>query len=61
MKFSALNVNFKGLDFLGSRKPAQQDIKERYPRKNHYFTAVGQSFVKTAADRHGHAVYHDKH
>jgi len=29
--------------------------------KSHYFTAVGQSFVKTVADRHGHANYHNKH
>jgi len=29
MKFSALNV-----DFLGSRKPAHEGIKERYPRKS---------------------------
>jgi len=36
MKFSALNVDFDGpsLDFLGSRKPAHEDIKERYPRKS---------------------------
>ena len=27
------------------------------PPKSPYFTAVGQSFVKTVADRHGHAVY----
>ena len=35
MKFSALNVDFEGpsLDFLGSRKPATESIKERYPRK----------------------------
>jgi len=35
MKFSALNVDFDGpsLDFLGSRKPAHEGIKERYPRK----------------------------
>ena len=61
--FSILNVNFDGLslDFLGSRKPAHEGIKERYTRKNRHFTAVGQSFVKTVADRHGHAVYHNKH
>jgi len=37
MKFSALNVDFDGpsLDFLGSRKPAHEGIKERYPRKSH--------------------------
>jgi len=34
-KFSALNVDFNGtsLDLLGSRKPAHEDIKERYPLK----------------------------
>jgi len=54
MKFSALNVDFDGLiiDFLGSRKPAQEGIKERHLRKSRYFTVVGQSFVKTVADRH---------
>jgi len=62
-KFSALNVDFDGpvLDFLGSRKPAHEDIKQRHPRKSRYFTVVGQSFVKTVADRHGHAAYHNKH
>jgi len=36
MKFLALNVNFDGLslDFLGSRKPAHKNIKERYPSKS---------------------------
>ena len=36
MKFSALNVDFDGpsLDFLRSRKPAQEGIKERHPRKS---------------------------
>ena len=36
MKFSALNVDFDGpsLDFLGSRKPAHEGIKERYARKS---------------------------
>jgi len=36
MKFSALNVDFDGLslDFLGSRKPAHEGIKQRYPRKS---------------------------
>jgi len=63
MKFSALNVDFDGpsLDLLGSRKPAHEGIKEQYPRKNRYFTIVGQSFVKTVADRHVHATYHNKH
>jgi len=58
MKFSALNIDFDGpsLDFLGSRKPAHEGIKVQYPCECGYFTVVGQSFVKTVADRHGHAV-----
>jgi len=41
MKFSALNVDFDSpsLDFLGSRKPAHEGIKERYPRKSRDETA----------------------
>jgi len=63
MEIGAFNADFdiSSLDFLGSRKPAHKGIKERYPRKSHYFTTVGQSFMKTVADRHRHAVYHDKH
>jgi len=47
-KFSALNVDFinPSLVFVDSRKPAHKGIKQRYPRKNHYFTVLGQSFVK---------------
>jgi len=38
MKFSALNVDFSGpsLDFLGSRKPAHEGIKEWYSRKSRF-------------------------
>jgi len=63
IKFSALNVDFDGpsLDFLGLKKHAQEGNKERYPRKSRYFTIVSQSFVKTVADRHGHAAYLNKH
>jgi len=63
VKFSALNIDFGGpsLDFLGSRKPVHEFIKERYPCKSCYITVVGQSFVKTVTDRHGHAAYHNKH
>ena len=63
MKFSALNVDFDGpsLDFLGSMKPAHDGVKEQYPRRSLYFTVVGQSFVKTVADRHVHVAYHNKH
>jgi len=37
MTFSALNVDYDGpsLDFLGSRKPAHEGIKEWYPCKSH--------------------------
>jgi len=44
MKFLALNVGFDGLslNFLGSRKPAHEGIKERYLRKSLYFTVVVQ-------------------
>ena len=37
MKFSAFNVDFDSpsLNFLGSRKPAHEGIKEQYPRKSH--------------------------
>ena len=63
MTFSALNVDFNdpSLDFLGSRKAVHEGITERYPRKSRYFTVVGQSFVKTVADMHAHATYHNKH
>jgi len=63
MKFLALNVDFEdsSFDFLGSKKPAHESIKERYPCKSRYFTVVCQSFVKTIADKHRHAVYRNKH
>jgi len=40
MEFSALNLDFDvpSLDFLGSRKPAHEGIKERYPSKSRNFT-----------------------
>jgi len=42
MKFSALKADFDcpSLDFLGSRKPAHEGIKEQYPCKSRYFTVV---------------------
>jgi len=63
MKFSALNVDSDGpsLNFLGSRKPAHEGIKEQLLCKSRYFTVVGQSFEKSVVDRHGHATYHNKH
>jgi len=61
MKFLALNIDFDSLslDFLGSREPVHKGIKEQYSRKSRYFTVVGQFFVKTVADRHGHAAYYN--
>jgi len=54
MKFSALNIpvdfNSPSLDFLGSRKPAHEGIKERCPRKSSHFSDVGQSFMKIVAE-----------
>jgi len=48
MKFSALNVDFDGhsLDYLSSRRPAHEGIKERYPRKSRYFTVVGHAVFR---------------
>ena len=39
MKFSALNVDFDdpSFDFLGSRKPAHEGIKKRYPVKSLFY------------------------
>jgi len=39
MKFSALNIDSGGLslDFLGSRKSAHEDIKQRYSHKSRYY------------------------
>jgi len=36
MKFSTFNIDFNSpsVDFLGSSKPAQEGIKERYPHKS---------------------------
>jgi len=31
------------------------------PLRNHYFTTIGSSSLKTVADRHRLAAYHNKH
>jgi len=56
MKFSALNVDFSSSspDALDSRRPAHAGVKEGYPSKSGYLSAVGLSIVKTVADRHRH-------
>jgi len=58
-----LNGDFDGpsFDFLGSRKPAHEGIKEWYSCKSCYFTVVREIFVKMVADHHWYAAYHNKH
>jgi len=43
------------------RFPSNEGIKQGYPLRNHYFTAVNLSSVRTVADRHRLAAYHNKH
>jgi len=63
MKFLALNVDFSSLSFdpLGSKRPAQVGIKNSYSLKSGYFSAIISCSVKTVADIHRHAAYHNKH
>jgi len=63
MKFLALNLDFSSLshDSLSSRRPAHAGVKEEYPLKSGYFTAIGLCSVKMIADRYIHAAYHNKH
>jgi len=62
MKFSALNVDFSSSspDPLGSRRPAQAGVKESYPPKKWFFTAIITCSVNTVTDRHRHPAY-NKH
>jgi len=57
MKFSALNVDFSSPspDPIGSWKPALAGVKDGYPLKSGYFTAIVSCSIKTVADRHRHA------
>jgi len=63
MKFSAFSVDFSSPspDPLSSKRPAHAGIKKRYPLESDYFTAIDSSSVRTVADRHIHAAYHNKH
>jgi len=63
INFAALNVDFISPrpDPLGSRRLAQAGVKDVYPLKSGYFTAIISCSVKTIADRHRHAAYHNKH
>jgi len=62
MKFSALNIDIDGssLNFLGSRKPVHEVIKERYPHRSCYFIVVGQSVLKNLQIGMG-MLSHNKH
>jgi len=63
MTFSALNVDFSSSsrESLRSTRPAHENVKKWYPLKRGYFSAIGLSSVKTVADKHRHAAYHNKH
>ena len=43
------------------RFPSNKGIKEGYPHRNRNFTTIGSSSVRTVADRHRLAAYHNKH
>jgi len=43
------------------RFPSNEGIKEGYPLRNRNFTIIGSSSVRTVADRHRLAAYHNKH
>jgi len=45
----------------GWRFHSHKGIKEGYPLRNRYFTTIGSSSVRTVADRHRLAAYHNKH
>ena len=62
-KFSALNLDFSSSspNPLGSRRPVQAGVKDSYPLKSGYFTAIISCSMNTVADRHRHAAHHNKH
>ena len=40
---------------------SNEGVEERYPLKRCHFGVIGSNNVKTVADRHIHAAYHNKH
>ena len=46
--------------YVPAVKPVWCGVKEDTP-KSSYFTIIGSFSVKTVADRHRHAAYHNKH
>jgi len=49
-------IRFSRFKLICARRH-QIAVPRGYPRESRHFTAGGQSFVKTVADRHRHAVY----
>jgi len=47
--------------FSRFKETCAQGNQTAVPRKSRYCIVVGQSFVKTVADRHGYAAYNNKH
>jgi len=47
--------------FMCGASPRTKTSKRGTTFKTSYFTAIGLSSVKTIADRHRHATYHNKH
>jgi len=45
---------------LDERVLLERGRQRGVPSKRHYFAAIGSCSVKTVADRHIHAVYHNK-
>jgi len=43
------------------RFPSNKGIKQGYPLRNRNFATIGLSIVRTVADRHRLAAYHNKH
>ena len=61
MKFLSLSVDISSASFdPPSKRPAHADLKEGYHLKSSHFSAIGLPRVKTVADRHRHAAYHNK-
>ena len=62
IKFLALKLDFSGpsTDPLSLRRPARAGLKDSHPLKSGYFTAIISCGVKTVADRHTYAAYHNK-
>jgi len=60
IKLLPLNVDFSSVS-PDPKEAGVQSVKEKYPLKSGYFTAIGWSSIETFADRHRLAAYHNKH